>query len=258
MADSDLGNKKEREDELGLGMLGSRLAAAFAENGHPSTVWNRTPGKTVPTSREVVHVATALEAVAAAPVVVVCVSDYATGAGVGYLDGSAMAVPETIGGPEAVLLYSGSRAAFEASARTLDRLGTSTYLGEDPAAAALFDAGLLSAMYGMYAGFFHAAALVGTEGIEASRLTSLLVPWLEATSGLLPGFARQIDEATYPNDVSSVTVNRDALAGIVELSATQGVRGDLLHALLAVAEQRDRTGHGDDGFASLIEVVQPR
>lgn len=30
---------------LGLGEMGSALAGAFLDGGHPTTVWNRTPGK---------------------------------------------------------------------------------------------------------------------------------------------------------------------------------------------------------------------
>lgn len=30
---------------IGLGLMGQALAAAFLKEGHPATVWNRSPGK---------------------------------------------------------------------------------------------------------------------------------------------------------------------------------------------------------------------
>src|SRR5688572_27959714 len=62
---------------LGLGLMGGALAGAFLRAGHPTTVWNRT---TVKADDLVARGATLAEspaaAIAAAPLVVVCVSDY--------------------------------------------------------------------------------------------------------------------------------------------------------------------------------------
>ncbi len=61
---------------LGLGRMGSALAAAFLAAGHSTTVWNRTPGKADElAARGARHAGSVAEAVAAAPLVVVCVAD---------------------------------------------------------------------------------------------------------------------------------------------------------------------------------------
>jgi 3-hydroxyisobutyrate dehydrogenase-like beta-hydroxyacid dehydrogenase len=165
---------------LGLGAMGSALASAFVRAGHSTTVWNRTPGRatalTVP--RRADHAAAA---VAASPLVVLCVVHYdaayealapatgqlagatlvnlcngtpkqaremaawATGHGADYLDGGIMAVPPMIGDPAALTLYSGSPAAFETHRDTLASLGTARHLGADVGLAALHDIALLSA-----------------------------------------------------------------------------------------------------------------
>ncbi|GFE18003.1 hypothetical protein Sgleb_60500 [Streptomyces glebosus] len=63
---------------LGLGAMGSALAGAFVRAGHPTTVWNRTPGKADPlVARGAVRADTVAEAVAASPLVIVWVVDYA-------------------------------------------------------------------------------------------------------------------------------------------------------------------------------------
>ncbi|MER5644443.1 NAD(P)-binding domain-containing protein [Streptosporangium sp. NPDC002524] len=62
---------------IGLGAMGKALAGAFLDNGHPTTVWNRTAGKGRELAgRGATEAATAAEAIAASPVVVVCVLDY--------------------------------------------------------------------------------------------------------------------------------------------------------------------------------------
>jgi 3-hydroxyisobutyrate dehydrogenase-like beta-hydroxyacid dehydrogenase len=61
---------------IGLALMGQALAGAFLRDGYPTTVWNRTAAKA---GQLVAHGArlagSAGGAVAASPLVVVCVSD---------------------------------------------------------------------------------------------------------------------------------------------------------------------------------------
>ena len=62
---------------LGLGAMGRALAGAFLNNGHPTTVWNRTEGKSAELAGRGATVATTVaDAIAASPIVVICVLDY--------------------------------------------------------------------------------------------------------------------------------------------------------------------------------------
>ncbi|WP_333930471.1 NAD(P)-binding domain-containing protein [Streptomyces sp. AHA2] len=71
---------------LGLGLMGGALAGAFLRAGHPVTVWNRTAVKAdALVARGATLAGSSAAAVAAAPLVVVCVSDYDAVAGI--LDG---------------------------------------------------------------------------------------------------------------------------------------------------------------------------
>lgn len=127
---------------LGLGSMGSALAAALLDGDHPTTIWNRTPGKAEPlVARGAIRAATVADAVSASPVAIVCVLDYpaarevlaaagdalagrtvvnltngtpkdardmaawVAGKGARYLDGGIMAVPAMIGGPGSLVLY---------------------------------------------------------------------------------------------------------------------------------------------------------
>ncbi|NEE10160.1 NAD(P)-dependent oxidoreductase, partial [Streptomyces sp. SID7499] len=190
---------------IGLGPMGLALAEAFLKNGHPTTVWNRTPEK----ARDLVArgarlAASAAEAVAAGPLTVVCLKDYATlyevldptgggpagrtlvnlnsgtpkearaaaswaaERGVAYLDGAVMVPPPLVGDPGSVFLHSGPREIFEAHRATLESLGDPHYLGSDPGLAVLHNAALLGLMYATMNGFLHATALVGSAGVPAA------------------------------------------------------------------------------------------
>src|SRR5918998_902445 len=63
---------------IGLGAMGSRIAEVLLRGGHPTTVWNRTPGRAEPlVAQGAVRAGSVAEAVAASPLVLVCVLDYA-------------------------------------------------------------------------------------------------------------------------------------------------------------------------------------
>ena len=279
---------------LGLGAIGVPIAHAFLAGGLRVTVWNRTSGRVEPlVAAGAVATSHADEAIAAAPLVVLCVSDHDTARALlthspkavadrtlvvlatgtprqardlaawadehdaTYLDGAILAVPHTIGRPEATLLYSGSPAGFTAADPVMTLLGTSRYLGADPARAALFDVAVLDAMYAMYTGFFHAGALVATEHVLAADLTDVLVPWLRSILELLPGFATEIDQGHHPDRTSSIATNAAAVATVREVTRGQGLDSDVLAALHAALTRRVADGHGADGFSGVIAAFHP-
>ncbi len=64
---------------IGLGAMGSALAAAFLNRNHATTVWNRSVGKAdVLVAKGAVRAATVADAVAASKLVVVCLLNYDT------------------------------------------------------------------------------------------------------------------------------------------------------------------------------------
>lgn len=277
---------------IGLGLMGSALAGALLKAGHRVTVWNRSAAKAEPlAARGAAVAATAAEAVRASPLVVVCVLDYAatrqslegadlagrvvlnltngrpaearemsawvTGQGGDYLDGGIMAVPQMIGAPGALILYSGSQPAFERYQDALTALAESRYLGEDPGLAPLYDLALLTGMYGQMAGFLSAAALIASEKRSVAEFTeSLLVPWLHAMAAITPPMGAQIDAGDHATDVANLEVNRMGLVNIDAAFREQGVRADLLAPLKALMEQRVARGHGDEDMSGLVEELR--
>jgi 3-hydroxyisobutyrate dehydrogenase-like beta-hydroxyacid dehydrogenase len=273
---------------IGLGKMGRALAAALVANGHPTTVWNRTPGRAA--DLEVTHADTVADAVAANDLVVLCVLDFAsvvdvlaeagdlggrtvvnltTGTpaeaqklsalvsdrGATYLDGGIMAIPSMIGTPHAVVLYSGAEAAFTRYEPVLAAFGKATYLGADPGQAALNDLAMLAGMYGMLGGFVHAAAMVRSEKVPVRRFTEqLLIPWLSAMHGALLDMADQIDSGDYTAAESDLSM-QVANDGIGEVSRAQGVSPELIEPVFRLMVRRVEQGHGDHDFPSIIELL---
>jgi 3-hydroxyisobutyrate dehydrogenase-like beta-hydroxyacid dehydrogenase len=276
---------------VGLGAMGHALAAAFLANGHRTTVWNRTPGKADDlVAGGATRANTVAEALAASPVVVVCMLDYPTlydvlgdsGDGLDgrvlvnltngtpaqaraaadwadkrraeYLDGGIMAVPPMIGQPGSLVLYSGSEPAFDRHREDLLCLGEARYVGAEAGRAALTDLALLSAMYGMFAGAGHALAMVGSEQIDRLEFTSsLLVPWLTAMSTILPTIADSGDSGSEdsPADMQAV-----GIANIAKASNDQQLDPGLLgHLVAPLRELIGPRGAGAD-LTTLIEMVR--
>jgi 3-hydroxyisobutyrate dehydrogenase-like beta-hydroxyacid dehydrogenase len=266
--------------------MGRALVGALVDRGHPTTVWNRTPGRAV---GDVTHAATAAEAFAANELVILCLLDFesvvevldgvdvsgrtvvnlttntpedaaklsalVTERGADYLDGGIMAIPSMIGTPYATVLYSGSSQAFRRFEEVLTAFGGARYLGAEPGLAALNDMAMLTGMYGLFGGFVHAAALVRTAGGTVTEFTeSLMIPWLR---GMLPAvveMARQIDSGEYKAKESdlSMQVSND---GITEVSRSLGVSTELTEPVFALMRRRVEQGFGGDDFASVIELL---
>ncbi|MEW2379697.1 NAD(P)-binding domain-containing protein [Micromonospora sp. NPDC047812] len=277
---------------LGLGPMGRALAGALLAAGHPTTVWNRTAARADPlVARGARRAPTVPEAVRASPLVLACVIDYAavraivepaadalagrtlvnltadtpqraramaawaSRQGVDYLDGAIMTPAPTIGGPEALVLYSGPEHLWRAHRDSLANLGGSAdWLGADPARAAAHDVALLDIFWTGMSGMAHAFALARAEGITAAELA----PYAKGVSGLLPDLvddlAGRIDVGNHTADVSTIASAAATMAHIVEAAGGHGIDTGTLRAAHAVVARALDAGHGDDDFSRLARV----
>ena len=164
---------------IGLGNMGSALADALLDAGHDVTVWNRTASKAEPLMAAGAAAAgSAVEAVAAADVIILCVIDHraslsllreddmgralrdkllvqlstvtadesrelgrwAEGNGIAYLDGSILGYPENVREQACTIVYSGPKRDFEANKDVLAALGGNPqHVGNAVGGAAVFD-----------------------------------------------------------------------------------------------------------------------
>ncbi|SFW43600.1 NAD(P)-dependent oxidoreductase [Amycolatopsis australiensis] len=283
-----MGESRKQVGVLGLGRMGAALAGALLEAGHDVVVWNRSPLKAGPLLDRGARLAATPEEAASAEVVISCLSTYdaqrpvlaaaspkvlvnltsgtpaqarevaswASAEGIEYVDGVIMAVPQGIGTPQSRILYGGSRAAFDAQREVLSVLGEPVFLGEDAGLPALHDLALLGIMWSTMAGYLHALALVGTEGVTPSTFTPMALSWLSAVSGFLPGIGEQVASGDYATDVSALDINAAGLGLLVETSRERGIGTSVPSAVKELFDRAVAAGHGSHAIASVIEEIR--
>ncbi|ANB07137.1 dehydrogenase [Streptomyces ambofaciens] len=283
---------------LGLGPMGRALAAAFLDAGLRTTVWNRTPGRdTELVARGAVPASSAAEAVAAAPLTVVCVVNYdasdavlrqdavtaalkgrtvvnlsadipdrardaaewAARHGVRYLDGAIMTPTPSIGTDDAVFLYSGSEELYGEHRPVLAALGGShTHLGEDAGRAAAYDVALLDIFWTAMAGYSHALAVARAEGVTGAELA----PFAQGIAAILPPlfteFAADTDAGTYSGELNPITSAASTMAHVVHASEAHGIDASLMRVIEGQARRVIARGHGGDGYTRVAEVITGR
>ncbi|MFI1014173.1 NAD(P)-dependent oxidoreductase [Streptomyces sp. NPDC020965] len=277
---------------LGLGQLGTVVARAFITAGHRTTVWNRTPGKADElVAAGAVPAVSLTDAITASAVVVVVLPDDATTrellepvagalrgrvlvnltsgtpetardtarwartAGAAYLDGAAMSGTRLVGRPEALFVLSGSATAYATHAPLLAALGNAVHLGNDPGHASLYDTALFGTVWGAVAGFHHALALTGTEGVAAPEFAAVATDYLPFVATLFTEHARQIAAGDYPDDDGTVDVHTAAMEHLVHTSRARGIGTEVPDLLVTLLRRTGAAGHGAEGIARVATVV---
>ncbi|WP_410601188.1 NAD(P)-dependent oxidoreductase [Amycolatopsis sp. lyj-90] len=272
---------------LGLGPMGHALAAAFIAAGHPTTGWNRTPGKE--NGLDATVAATAGQAIAVSPLVVVCVRDYevaesildtdalkgrtlvnlsggsprqaremaswAADHGVDYLDGVIVATTEAIGGPEATLFYSGPADVYEKHRGTLAALGeNANHLGEDPGRAAAFDASLQDMLWTSMSGVIHMFALAKAEDIGADAIAGHAKAMLGFFPDMIDLLAAQVAADHYPGEYGTLESTAATMDHILEAIRARNLDNGVLTAARTQVGRAIDAGHGSEGFGRLAAL----
>ncbi|WP_369203915.1 NAD(P)-dependent oxidoreductase [Streptomyces sp. PU-14G] len=284
---------------LGLGPMGATLAHTFLDEGHRTTVWNRTPGRAEALiAKGATEAGTAAEAVAASPLTVLCLAghaavravlDQAAGAAGGrtlvnltsgspgdaqeaaawadrhasaYLDGVLMTTTSGLGRPDALQLYAGAQATFDAARHTLAALGTPVHLGTDPALPSVYDTALLSMLWGTLTGWLHGAALIGADGpggnVAATAFTDVAGRWLPTVQEFLRAYAGQVDSGSYPGGDFTLRLHQRTLGILKHADELRGVTSGLPEMVGRLTDRAVAEGHGEDSFARLIEFLRER
>jgi 3-hydroxyisobutyrate dehydrogenase-like beta-hydroxyacid dehydrogenase len=257
-------------------------------------VWNRTAARAEQLVAQGARLAdSAAEAVAASPLVVVCVTDYdavrklleplgdvlggrvlvnltagtsqeardtaewASRRGAAYLGGAIMVLPQAIGTEEALILYSGPRSTFEVHEATLRSLGAGAmYLSADHGLSSLYAAAGVSLMWSVLNGFLHGAALLDTAGVDASTFVSFARQNIGTVADWLSGYAQQIDDGAYPAPDATIDTHLAVMDLLVHESEALGVNADLPRFFKALGDRAVAEGHGGDGYAAMIELFR--
>jgi 3-hydroxyisobutyrate dehydrogenase-like beta-hydroxyacid dehydrogenase len=277
---------------LGLGPMGSALARALLDAGHPTTVWNRTPAKAESLASLGASVApTAADAIDAAPLIVACLRDttavrtvlepsmdrlagktvvnltstlprqarddarWLARTGSRHVDGAILTPTPTIGTAHALVLYAGDEAAYRSHQPVLAALGPGRFVGTEPGAASSLDTALLDLFWSSVGGLIHALALASAEGITPRDVAALAPLMLQVLPDMAARFAERVEAGHHPGDRSTITSAAANLDHVIELAAQHGLDQGALTALRDAARQAIAAGRGDDGLSHLVEVV---
>jgi 3-hydroxyisobutyrate dehydrogenase-like beta-hydroxyacid dehydrogenase len=277
----------------GLGPMGRALAAALLRAGHPVTVWNRTAAKADALVDQ--GASRAVTAAGEGPLVIVCLIDdaavhaaldpvaedlrgrtlvnltstspaqaRATAAwagrhGIGYLDGAIMTPTPSIGGPSALVLYSGPEEVYEPARPVLADLGgTATHLGTDPGLAAAYDVALLDIFWNAVGGLVHGLALARAEGISGTRLAPYATPVFGMLPEMLTRFAERLEEGRHPGDRSTIASAAAGIEHIMETARAHDIDTGALAGSRELLRRAIDAGHGADGLSRLAELLGER
>ncbi|MDA3649583.1 NAD(P)-binding domain-containing protein [Saccharopolyspora indica] len=280
---------------LGLGDMGSAIARTFVDRGYRTTVWNRTASKAAPlVDAGATAAATAAEAVAASPLVVICLLDstavdevlstvegavagkvlvnvtsgspaqaraneqWASERGAEYVDGKIMGDPPYVGTPNIMFPFSGSRQAFAAHESALQELGTIAYHGEDAGAAAVEFMAQVAASYELLIGFLHTLRLVQAEGVDVVEFADRFAGSLAAFPPLLASMSKAIKSGEYAPDLGPLNVQAALMDDMISHRDSLGVEAVRMREVKELMDRRIADGHGDQGFSSLFELLKRR
>ncbi|TWD80685.1 3-hydroxyisobutyrate dehydrogenase-like beta-hydroxyacid dehydrogenase [Kribbella amoyensis] len=287
---------REAVTVIGLGAMGSTMAEVLLAAGHPTTVWNRTPGRADRlVTAGAVEAPTAAEAVAASSLIVISQVDYnamfdsvadadltgkvlvnlssdsperlraastwATDHGATLVTGGIMVPPPGIGQPTAYSFYSGPRDSLDRHSATLEVLGRVEYVGSDPGLAMLFYQAMLNIFWTTLTSYFYSAALIGTAGVDLGSLRGYVATMLtevteDGPMGFLNLITTELERGEYPGEQNNLHMQAVGAEHLADTFAQNGLDTTMPGALAALFARADAEGHGRQGLTSVVESIR--
>lgn len=276
---------------IGLGPMGRAMAGAYLDADYRVTVWNRTASRADElVARGAVRAATVEEALGAAEVVVLSLTDYAAmyailepvasalrgrvlvnlssdtperareGAawaakhGARQLTGGVQTPPSGIGSAEFDTFYSGPRELFDAYEDVLKVLTGTDYRGEDPGLAALYYQLQMDLFWTTLTAWLHTLAVADANGISASRFAPYAARTLGGMDQFLDFYTPRIEAGRHAGDVERISMAVASLDHVVHTTRDSGVDPALPAAVLETFRRAAAEGYEEDSLTRLFEV----
>ena len=280
---------------IGLGPMGQAMATVYLNEGYRITVWNRTASRGHDlVEKGAIQASTVADAIRASELIILSLTDYGAmydilsksedalagriivnlssdtpdksreaatwlkSHGAKLLVGGIMVPAELVGKDGSYVFYSGQKTVFETHEVTLGLIGKPDYVGEDPGLAQLYYQAQLDIFLTSLAAYLHATALVGSAGVSAKTFLPYAIEMFKSMSiiGGLAEAADNIDTGKYPGDLANVIMMGATADHIVGASRAVGINSGLPEAVKALYDRTIATGHGKDGWPSLIEAIK--
>ncbi|MBD2868863.1 NAD(P)-dependent oxidoreductase [Paenibacillus arenilitoris] len=291
--DAIAGGSRSSVTVIGLGPMGRAMVSAFLKRGYEVTVWNRTSSKADEfVSKGAIRASTVNEALASNELVILSLTDYDSMYAIlesvseklsgkvivnlssdspekvreaakwlnerraWHLTGGVLASPSEIGNKESITLYSGPSAIFEAHRKTLEVLTGTDYKGEDPGLAMLYYQIQIDVFWTVMLSYLHALAVARANGITAKQFLPYVSEILFTMPKLLEFYTPRVDSGMYHGDVEKLAMGLASIKHVVHTSKEAGVDASLPAAVLDVFKRGIASGHADDSFTILIEILK--
>lgn len=283
---------------IGLGPLGAAMARMLADAGYDTTVWNRTASRAEPlVAAGATLVSSPETAVAASPVVIVCVTNYAasdailrmpevkaalegrvlvqlsTGSpaeardaeawvsacGAMFLVGHVQAYPREMGQPETSILLSGNEQGFDRCQDTMRILAPAlSYLGPDAGAAVVMSLAITLVQFAARCGVMQGLAIAEATGLSRRQMAELAAPHLKR--GIDSSFrdAAALDDPAYEETQAPLRIWKAGFPSVTETVRDAGCETTLVDALETLLDHAIDLGWRDVGAAALSKSMQGR
>lgn len=281
---------------IGLGAMGSTLARVLLDRGHAVTVWNRSESDRAAavSAAGAARAATPAAAVSAAPLTIMCVTDYPAAdevldspgvlgalggrtlvqltngteeqvraqiarveaAGGRMLAGGILGYPRHVGRAETVIMYAGDAGAFDEHEATLaDLAGAQRYLGEDPGRPNAVYVSAFGFYFAALAGFLEAAALAAERGVAPSEFAAVMPGMAALLLDHIDDAARRIEDGDYAGDQATVDIHLIGSARRQRTFADHGLQSLAIGAFVDYCRQARDAGEGGEDIAALFKRI---
>lgn len=277
--------------------MGSAIANAFVNRGHDITVWNRSPVRMQPFADLGVHcAASAEEAVAASPVTVICIDDYAAtrelmddhrlgkqlggkvlvqvstgtpkeardleswalGQNAAYLDAAILAYPREIG-HDALIAIAGAQETFDGNKALLGALTSDLrYLGPSTGAAAALDVALLSYYVCAHLGLIHGALVCESEDVSAELLANVIVDSMPSDVEEIRHLGQALQSGDFENPGASIGVYSGVLDRILEQARNASINAEIAEFADNLYKRGIDAGLEEQDVVALIKLLREK
>ncbi len=281
---------------VGLGPMGSALAAALLARGYSVTVWNRTESKAAALVEQGAKLAeNVAEAAELSQAMIVCVADYAAiksvihheavarqlggkcliqlgvvtpeqardnaawaqSHGIDYLEGSILGIPDYVVAGTVNLVCSGPAECYHEQKSVLEAFGTAYHISPVIGAAYQVDKLFYPFGYGATLGFIQGTAMARAYGYSLEAYAKILADWTNSLPERLVKYGKLLDEENYSVYQGTLEVWRDAYRDVEESCRTLGVDGTLPGAHLAMMNKGIDAGFGDEEILAVFKTLLP-
>jgi 3-hydroxyisobutyrate dehydrogenase-like beta-hydroxyacid dehydrogenase len=278
---------------IGTGNMGSALARTLLQNSFTVTVWNRSPEKAALLVDEGAILAhSALEAVTASPIILVCVTNYAaanhilndaaaklsgkllvqftTGSpqdarsseawvhehGAEYLDCAITGSPSTIGTSDAHILIAGREAVFHKAKPILRFVAENLdYKGESIGLASAWEMVFIMHYYGMFMSLFHTVQICQAEGIPLEEYIAVLDQQGKRYEKWL---CENIQSGNYQETSAPLELWAGGIQQIAQHAHDSSIHAEFPQLTARLFQQAMQEGYGREEVSALFKVLKKK